>query len=141
VEHRLPLSSVDVAVVIAVAFCAMVVGTLLGVVLGDGYFVYGMVALSVFGIFLVVAFAPKVERTRPRGGTGSAALPVVALVVACSGIAVVGIALGHLARNRIASRGGAGERIAFAALVTGYSVLAVEVVFCLWLITMARQGI
>jgi hypothetical protein len=51
----------------------------------------------------------------------------------------LGIALGHASRHLIASRGGEGEKIALAALIVSYSILAVEVIAVLWLVTYLRS--
>jgi glycerol-3-phosphate acyltransferase PlsY len=48
---------------------------------------------------------------------------------------VVGIALGHASRHLIRQRGGEGEAIALAALIVGYSMLALEIAVTFWLIT------
>jgi hypothetical protein len=131
---RIPMSQVNVPVFVAVAFGVMALGFLVGGVTGNGLFILEMAGLPLVGIFLFAAFMSSTDPTYPAGGAGSAALPVVALILACLG-SVLGIALGHASRHLIASRGGEGEKIALAALIVGYSSFAIEVIVGFWFLT------
>lgn len=132
---RVPMSQVSISVVILIAFGGIVAGIAIGVATHNFYFCLVMAGLPLVAIFLFGIFVPTDEPTRPAQGSASPALPIVALVLSCVGTSVVGIALGHASRHLIKQRGGEGEAIALAALIVGYSLLAVEIAFGLWLLT------
>jgi hypothetical protein len=136
--QRAEMSTLSMPVFVIIAFGTMIVGVAIGALTGNGLFIYEMVGLPVAAIFAFAAFATSGPRTRPDVGTTSVALPLVALVVACVGSPALGIALGHASRYLIASRGGEGEKIALAALIVSYSILAVIVIAVLWIATILR---
>jgi hypothetical protein len=136
---RVEMSTVSMPVFVLVAFGTMVLGVTVGVLTGNQLFIYEMVGFPLAAIFFFASFASSAEPTRPAVDTESVVLPLVALVVACVGIPVLGIALGHASRHLIASRGGEGEKIALAALIVSYSFLAAEVLAGLWILTALRS--
>jgi len=136
---RVPMSEVSPAIVALIAIGAAIVGTSVGFAAGNAGFSYLMIGLSIVAVFLFCIFVPQERPTRPARGSTNAVLPVVALVLSCVSTSLAGIALGHASRHLIKTRGGDGERIALAALIVGYSVLAVEVAVALWLFTFFAQ--
>jgi hypothetical protein len=115
------------------------VGVAVGLLTSNMPFVFLMVALPTAAFFVFGIFIPSESPTMPARGRSSVVLPVIALVVSCLGISVIGIALGHVSRYLIRASGGDGEMIGLAALVVGYSTLAVEASVVLWLVTFAFQ--
>ena len=137
--RRVEMARVDLSVLILAAFGAMLLGASVGTFSGNGYFVYISVALCVVAVLIFAVFEPESRRTRPASGDSSAMLPVASLIVAETGVSVLGIALGHASLHLIRTRGGAGEKIALAALILGYSLLVVEIGTLMWFVTAFGQ--
>jgi hypothetical protein len=137
--QRVEMSTLSMPVFVVIAFGTLILGVTIGAITGNGLFIYEMVGLPLAAIFFFASFASSARATRPAGGTASAALPVASLIVACVGTPVLGIALGHASRHLIASHGGEGEKIALAALIVSYSILAMEVIAVLWIVTTLRS--
>ena len=134
ISGRIPMSHVSFSVVVPIGLGALILGAGVGLWTGNLYFSYLMVGLPLVVIFTYGIFAKSDAPTQPTGGLSGPALPIVALVMSCVSTSLVGIALGHASRHLIKTRGGEGEKIALAALIVGYSVLAIEVAAVLWLI-------
>ena len=115
------------------------VGVSVGLLTGNPPFAFLMLAFPVAALFVLLIFVPTVNATMPARGSSTIALPLGALIAGCVGASVICIAVGHASRYLIRTRGGEGEKIALAALIVGYSMLALESTILLWLVTFFVQ--
>jgi Domain of unknown function (DUF4190) len=133
--RRIPMAKIDLPWVMLIAFGGAVLGSVVGVLTGNLFFVYIAAGLSLASVFFAGAFTPTQPMTKPAGGESLFPLPVVALVLSVVGAAPAGIIVGHLSRRSIRERGGSGDGVALAALIVGYAILALWVAAGLWALT------
>ncbi|MFB9714333.1 DUF4190 domain-containing protein [Arthrobacter methylotrophus] len=94
---------------------------------------------SVIALLLIAALVPSGQPTKPIDGSKTNTLAVIALVAACmTGLAAAAIIFGHVARDQISREGGRGDKLALAALIVGYSEVALSAFTAMWLVTFLR---